>query len=263
MSSLVVVPTFLTEPIDLEVTHKMLVSLRATEPEVDVLLVDDGSPATPLVDELAEMMSGFKSELIRKEENSGFARTVNIGLKRALESGQNAILLNADVELIDVGWVARMEQQQREDNKGTAAIVGGLLLYPNGLIQHAGIFFSLLHRCFEHIYKYAPADLPEAQAARTCPVTGALQLIRHDCLEAIGLYDENFRLGWEDVDYCLRAFMAGGNCVMQPKVRAFHYESMFRGRPSAKVSDWQARSWMYFLHKYANVSFAEYVPSLI
>ena len=261
--SLIVVPTYLVAPRDLEVTIEMLASLRKTEPDAEVLLVDDGSPAAPLLDELAAASERLQAELVRKPENEGFSKAVNVGLRRALEEGKHAVLVNADIEFIDRGWLGRMEAQLRQAGDGQAAVVGGLLLYPSGLIQHAGIFFSLLHRCFDHIYKFAPADLPEAQFARACPVTGALQFIRHETLAHVGLYDERFHLGWEDVDYCIRTFMAGGECVMQPKVRAYHHESMFRGRPSPKVEDWQNRSWLYFMEKYRRQSFAQWVPSLV
>lgn len=261
--SLIVVPTYVTQPKDLEVTLKMLESLRETEPGVECLLVDDGSPAAELLDELEAATSRLEFQLVRKDENEGFSRTVNVGLRRALNAGQNAVLVNADIEFIDKNWLAVMEQQERDDGEGLASVVGALLIYPTGLIQHGGIFFSLLHRCFAHTYQYAPADLPEAQQARRAPVTGALQFIRHECLETVGVYDEQFRMGWEDVDYCIRAWEHGRQVIYQPKVRAYHYESMFRGRGEGKVAAWQQESWSYFMHKHRTTSFAEFVPPLI
>lgn len=263
MSTLGVIPTYLTHPNDVGVLKDALASIKATEPELEIVVVDDGSPLTELVDEAELVITGLEYELARQPTNEGFSRTVNVGLRRALEREQNAVLINADIEFIEEGWLAKMECQPRRDGEGLADVVGALLLYPSGLIQHAGIFFSLLHRCFEHRFKYAPGDLPEAQVAERCPVTGALQFIRHPMLQTIGLYDERFRLGWEDVDFCIRTFQEGGDCVYQPKIRAFHFESMFRGRPSKKIEDWQARSWIYFSQKHAGTSFAEWVPSLI
>ena len=253
--TLAVVPTYLRSPGDLEVTLTMLESLRATEPEIEVLLVDDGSPAPELVDELQAAMSRLDSELIRVAENRGFSATVNVGLNRALEAGQDAILVNADIEFIQEGWATRMAAED-------AAIVGGLLLYPTGIIQHAGIFFSLLHRTFGHRDQYAPSNLPEAQVACRCPVTGALQYIRHDCLAELGVYDEEFRMGFEDVDYCIRALIAGHDVIYQPEVRALHYESLFRGQANAKLAVWQEESWMTFMRKWKDQNFAQWVPAL-
>ncbi len=253
--TLAVIPTFMRTPGDLEVTLRMLESLRATEPAIEVLFVDDGSPADVLVDELEAAASRFDSELIRVAENRGFSATVNVGLNRALETGQDAVLVNADIEFLHEGWADRMAAED-------ASIVGGLLLYPTGIIQHAGIFFSLLHRTFGHRYQYAPSNLPEAQVACTCPVTGALQFVRHACLEELGVYDEAFRMGFEDVDYCIRALVAGHDVVYQPEVRALHFESLFRGQTNAKLAAWQEESWMTFMRKWKDQNFAQWVPAL-
>lgn len=266
MKPLAIIPTYLAEGQDLEVLMTCLESLRKTAGDsCDVLIVDDGSPDPELVEgvKASGVNAGLEFDLFAKSENTGFAKTVNIGLRRALQEGRDAILVNADIEFVDNGWVTRMVEQDAEDGTRLASIVGGLLLYPNGLIQHGGIYFSLLHRCFEHVYKFAPHDLPEAQHARSAPVTGALQFIRHDCLRDVGIYDEKFLLGWEDVDYCIRAWNAGKSVVYQPTIRAVHHESFFRGRQSDKIADWQARSWRHFNEKHANQSFENFVPSLI
>lgn len=263
MKVLAVVPTYLSEPGELEVIEVCLRTLRDTAPDAEVLVVDDGSPHRALVDELAGICARLESELVVQPSNEGFSATVNVGLRRALESGQDAVLVNADIEFFESGWLERMVAQPTTDGEGLASVVGALLLYPSGLIQHGGVFFSLLHRVFDHRFRYGPGDLPEAQRAFLCPVTGALQLIRHEALTEVGIYDEEFRLGWEDVDYCLRVFQSGRECVYQPKVRAFHHESLFRGRPSPRTADWQARSWVYFTRKWASVSFAEYVPTAV
>lgn len=258
---LAVVPTYVRTSGDVEVLSTALSTLRSTAPQAEVLVVDDGSPATELLDEIAVLCDGLQSRLHRKDSNDGFSATVNIGLAEALDRGMDALLVNADVEFPHPGWLERMLVQH--GSGGPAAVVGARLLYPNHLIQHGGIFFSLLSRCFGHIHQYAPHDLPEAQHARTCPVTGALQLIRHDTLASVGLYDEQFKLGWEDVDYCLRVFLAGGTCVMQPTACAIHHESLFRGRANKRITAWQTRSWRYFLDKHRQTPLAVFIPSII
>jgi GT2 family glycosyltransferase len=192
-----------------------------------------------------------------KPDNEGFSKTVNVGLRTAIEHGDDAVLINADIEFFEPGWLEAM--QAREE-----AVVGALLMYPNGLIQHAGIFFSLIYRSFNHIHQYAPHTLTLAQEPRICPVTAALQFIRHDTLRSVGLYDEGFRLGWEDVDYCHRVFQAGLKCVYEPKARAVHHEGLFRQQnPSKKIQDWQMESWTYLHEKHSGHSFADYIPTLI
>lgn len=264
MTVLAVIPTYLRSTQDLAVAQVAIGTLRATTDldDVELLVVDDGSPDSNLRQALGDVVAAAGGHLIAKDHNEGFSRTVNVGLTAALAEGVDAVLVNADVQFHEAGWLGRMLARTSEDGE-PAAVVGARLLYPAGLIQHAGIFFSLLHRTFGHIYQYAPPDLPEAQKARTCPVTGALQLIRHSALAEVGVYDERFRMGFEDVDYCVRVFEAGGTCVYEPTVCAYHHESLFRGRGDEKVLRWQDESWAYFVHKYRETNFARWVPSLI
>lgn len=253
---------FLGAEEDVEVTLDAVRSVRKTVSEsVDILLVDDHSPEQGLVDMIAPGLDRLDAELYRKPENTGFSKTVNIGLQRALDEQRDAVLMNADVEMDTPGWVKTC-QKTRDGKDRPAAVVGALLLYPNGLIQHAGIYFSMLTRAFDHMYKYGPGNLPEALVPSIRPVTGAFQYIRHEALELVGLYDENFYMAHEDVDFCVRIFLSGLQCIYQPKVRAYHFEMMFRGRPSPKVADWQAKSWIYFAEKWAKQSFHGLVPYL-
>lgn len=263
MKPLAIIPTFLREPGDVKLLRDTVESLHKTAPgELEILVIDDGSPAETLVDSVEASTMGV--EVLRKEANTGFSRTVNFGLRRALREGRNAILVNADIEVLSPGWVGVMEQQRGLVNPfSRAAVVGGLLMFPSGLIQHGGIYFSLLTRTFDHYYKYGPWNLPEAMQAATRPVTGALQFIRHECLTNVGLYDESFRMGWEDVDYNLRVLLSGRECVYQPAVRAFHHEGMFRFRKGdKKLQHWERESFMRLMEKYKTTSFAELVPTL-
>jgi len=267
---LAVIPSYLSRPEDLEVLLVCLRTLRATtdtDPAFganpDVLVVDDGSPVPALVDELEGAKSELEFDLIRKGSNTGFSTTVNVGLRRALQEGRDAVLVNADIEFDTKGWLDVMVAQRTSDDTEAASVVGAKLVYPSGLIQHGGIFFSMLDRAFDHIHKYGPDNLPEAQYARRCPVTGALHLIRHECLVSVGIYDETFKLGWEDVDYCLRVFKSGRECVYQPRARAIHHESMFRGRKNEKLQRWQVESWQRWLEKWGQESMGEFVPTLL
>lgn len=264
---LAIIPTYLRAPKDLLMCKATLVTLRETAGDAcDVLVVDDGSPARDLVDGLGRICDELEADLYVKEVNNGFSISVNVGLRKALEEGRDAVLVNSDVEFgLTPNWLRRMQRQVRDDGAGLASIVGALLLYPNGLIQHSGVGFSLLTRAFFHRYQFGPGDLAEAHVPTVCPVTAALMFIRHNCLEDVGLFDEKFRLGWEDVDYNCRAWFKDHQCVYQPEIRAVHHESAFRGqgRADEKIERWTEDSWRYFCHKNANVNFAEWIPTML
>lgn len=268
MKPLVVIPSFLRSEKHLKTLMDTLASIEHTVPgETDILVVDDHSPDQDLVDVLETATSGSLAmdtpsfELIRKKENSGFSTTVNFGLRKARDEGRDAVLMNADIEMDVPDWVTKC-QETLDGDENPAAVVGALLVYPQtGLIQHAGIYFSFLTRRFYEKYKYAPARLPAALRRAELPVTGAFQYIRHKTLTDVGIYDERFRMGFEDVDYSLRVFEAGLHCVYNPQVRAYHFESMFRGEKSEQVTEWEIDSFKQLNLKYAGKSFAQFVPT--
>jgi GT2 family glycosyltransferase len=228
--SLVVIPTFVRSEKDLEITKTTLRTLRAQEPDVDVMVVDDGSPEPGLVSELGAFCEnrdhGINAVFHAKPENEGFSRTVNVGIRSAVATNKH------------------------------------VLLYDSGLIAHAGIFFSFLNRSFDHRYRFGPGSLPEAHLRSVCPVTGALQFIRSGTLSTVGLYDEEFRMGFEDVDYCLRVFDAGLECVYDPRAIAIHHESMFRGQGSETLTEWQLASLELLHSKHGKTRLGQFVPAL-
>jgi GT2 family glycosyltransferase len=259
---LCVIPSYLRTPADLDLLVRCLVSLWSTAPEAGVMVVDDGSPERSLVRQLVAAIDELGYELIAKEENEGFSRTVNVGLRHALETGRDAVLVNADIEFHEPGWLDRMVA--RTDTQGRhAAVVGARLLYPNGCIQHAGVFFAPSSHAFWHRCQYAPANLPEALVPVRCPVTAALQLIRHETLEQIGVYDEGYRMAYEDLDYCLRVFEAGLDCIYEPSVCAVHHESVFRGRSTPKIDEWQRESLLRLKSKWIGADLSAFTPAIV
>src|SRR4051812_8157793 len=90
---LAVVPMYLRNEQDLDIVLRCLVSLRQTAPEVEVLVVDDCSPAAQLVDLIEIAAEELEIELCRLPVNGGFARAVNVGLRRARDAGRDALLV--------------------------------------------------------------------------------------------------------------------------------------------------------------------------
>lgn len=239
--TLCIIPAYVRSAEELDVLLKCLVSLQTTAPGANVLVVDDASPAQELAAQLELACEELGVAYVANDENSGFSRTVNVGLELAHAMGQDAVLVNADIEFPAAGWLDSM--RERTDTEGRpAAVVGARLLYPNGLIQHAGIFFSLLNRDWMHRFRFGPANLPEALTPCRCLVTAALQFIRWETLDQIGLYDEGYRLCFEDVDYCLRVFGAGLECIYEPSVVAMHHESFFRRKATPEIERWTRES---------------------
>ncbi|HWT24724.1 MAG TPA: hypothetical protein VN213_14560 [Solirubrobacteraceae bacterium] len=234
-----VIPVRLRAPADAEALMQCLVSLwRTAADDLELVVVDAGSPAADLAAQLGPVCAEVGAELVRLDAPATTGAAANVGLRRALEEGRDALVVAPDVLFIDADWLAPM--RARTDGQGRpAAVVGARLLYPTGLLAHAGLFFSPLHRWFDNRFRFGPGDLPEAAVPEVCPVGGRLQLVRHDCLASVGLYDEELRAGREDVDYCLRVFAAGLECVYEPATWALVHEPDMAG---AQSPEFHARS---------------------
>jgi GT2 family glycosyltransferase len=260
-STLAIVPVVLRSPAQLELLVNCLMSLWSTAPEVEVLIVDDGSREEALVDQLVAVTGELGYEVLRKTASDGTAVAANLGLRRALETGRDALVLAPEVGFMEAGWLEAM--RTRTDTQGRpAAVVGGRLLRPNGLLDSAGMFFSLLGREFRYRFRQGPGDLPEALVPCRCPVSGALQLIRHETLATVGLYDEGFWHGWEDVDYCLRVFDAGLECIYEPAARALHHGVSAEEEADARVTVARDQSARHLWEKYMTSDLSAYVPDL-
>ena len=165
-------------------------------------------------------------EVIEAELNSGFSANVNRGI-RAADPAHDVVLLNSDV-LPQRGWLACLQYAARDRDVG---IVGGKLLYPDNRIQYAGTVRNLgAPEWFDHRYRFKPADWgPADVASTTLAATGACMYITRAALDQIGLFDEAYPMGYEDVDYCLRAWQAGCHVVYAPAAQLYHLESVTRG----------------------------------
>ena len=256
MKPLIVIPNYMSRETDMEILGECVQSIRRTVSDtVDILIIDDRSPAPYLVDVFEERYARYDFELVRKDENEGFSRTVNVGLERAIARGprrgpDERRHRHAHARLARTARAARPTRQP--------ALVGALLLYPNGLIQHAGLYFSRARqRLRAPLPLRAGQPAPRRNAAAVCPVTGAFQYIPAEVLETVGPYDPGFRMGYEDVDYCLRVFQAGFPCIYEPAISAIHHESLFRSRPDEKQQRWHDLSIARLRQKWADLPVAE------
>ena len=154
----------------------------------------------------------------------------NVGTSHA--RGDVYVFLNNDTEPTHDDWLARLADVACRDDVG---VVGALLLYPNGRIQHAGVVtgFSGLAA---HVYcgvdpesdghLFVSPTVPRNVAA----VTGACLAVARDRIEAIGGFDEAYRISGGDVELCIRAMVRGYVNVYLPDVRLIHHESQSRKR---------------------------------
>jgi len=144
--------------------------------------------------------------------------------------GDCLLFLNNDVEALAPGWLDALVAFASRPEIG---VVGGLLLYPNGTVQHAGVVLGLTGYAGHVFAGRRPDELTpfgRADTIRNCTaVTGACMLMRRRLFEELGGFDERFILCGSDVEICLRARARGLRNVMTPHARLVHRESKTRG----------------------------------
>ncbi|MBD3839950.1 MAG: glycosyltransferase, partial [Epsilonproteobacteria bacterium] len=145
--------------------------------------------------------------------------------------GEHVILLNNDIEIISPEWIENMlEHSQREE----IGCVGAKLYYPNDTIQHAGVIIGI-GGIAGHSHKYFHKDYPGyfsrlALAQNVSAVTGACLMVKSKIFKELqGLNEENLKIAFNDVDFCLRVQEKGYRNIFTPYCEAYHHESISRG----------------------------------
>jgi GT2 family glycosyltransferase/Flp pilus assembly protein TadD len=189
----------------------------------EVIVVDNASS-----DETPTFLAGLAGDVVvlRNEVNLGFARACNQGARAA--QGRYLVFLNNDTIPL-AGWLSALVEEAEQHPE--VVMVGSKLLYEDGTLQHAGVVFARETRQPYHPYRMMPADTPGANHRRELQaVTAACVLIPTHVFHDAGCFDEGFRNGWEDLDFCLRLRSRGGVIVYQPRSVLFHLESQTPGR---------------------------------
>jgi GT2 family glycosyltransferase len=213
----------------LELLRGCLRSLgRSTYRRREIVLVDNGSRqrSTQRFLELVEGRRGMSVVSCPGEFN--FSRLCNQGARAA--TGDYLLFLNNDTEVLTAQWIERMLRVALLPEVG---VVGAILLYPDGTLQHAGLY-PRPDGVWIHGYRglplEAPGDQGELPFIHTVPaVTGACLLIRRGLFEAVGGFDERLPLTYNDVDLCQRIQRLGKQVVVTPHARLLHYEALSRG----------------------------------
>jgi GT2 family glycosyltransferase len=190
--------------------------------DCEVVVVDDASE-----DGTPELLAGYEERIrvVRLDANAGFATACNRGA--AVASGERLVFLNNDTEP-QAGWLGALRRYA--DEHPQAAVVGAKLLYPTGIVQHAGVVFGQ-DGYPHHLYAGLPAEHPAVSHPRRLQaVTAACMLVGREAFEEAGGFDPGFHNSLEDVDLCLRIGAAGGEVHYCDQAVLVHLESASRGR---------------------------------
>lgn len=207
-----------------ELTRKCMESLSSMADHAthELVLVDNNS-----TDETTNLLQALEGDVtvLRLSANRGFAAACNLGARVA--RGRYLVFLNNDT-VVHNGWLDAMVNCAREDD--TIGVVGALLLYPEGDVQHAGIAFNDEKIPYHIFQKFAAAHPAVNERRDMQAVTGACMLVPRDLFLNMNGFDEQFHNGFEDIDYCLRLREHARRVVYCPQAIVTHHEEASPGR---------------------------------
>lgn len=224
-----------------------IIDNSGTEVNYEIIIVDNAS--TDLTKQIITDLQIEYNNLVyfENKENLGFAKACNQGI--ANRKGKHVLLLNNDT-VPHAGWLKGIMEEMITDR--AVGAVGACLLYPDtDLIQHIWVNIGTEDGSTlapYHPYRLKPiSQTEEAMLSRyVSAVTGACILINNEAINKVGLLDEEYINGLEDIDYCFRLTQAGFKIKYSANSIVYHYESMTPNRHNKDVINWQRlnRKWL-------------------
>jgi GT2 family glycosyltransferase len=194
-------------------------------PSYEVIIVDNDSTHPDAL----RLLRTTKHRVAKYEGPFNFSAICNFGARQS--KGDMLLFLNNDTEFTDPEWLSAMAEHAQRPEVGT---VGAMLLFPNGLVQHAGVGLADTDAALETYFNY-PADSFEnggmlQMICNYSAVTAACMLMRRPVFEEAGGFDEeHFAVSFNDVDLCLKIRQRGYSIVYTPHARLVHHKAASRG----------------------------------
>jgi GT2 family glycosyltransferase len=196
--------------------------LNAEPHSVDVLVLDDASPAPGWSERCREMTTSFGFGYYRTPRNLGIPRNMNLGMLRALDAGYDAVvLLNADT-IVPANMIPTLVRPLIVDPlvSSTTAWSNNSSVYsipssnPDHLPEVPGLVDWLSERLDEEF---------DGQAVPIPSGVGFCMAMPTQVIRDVGLMDPVFGRGYsEEIDWCLRSHTMGYSSVLAPSCFVYH-----------------------------------------
>lgn len=208
--------------------ENILKCLKAIQPacpnyEYEIIIIDNGSS-----DETIKLIESNYPDckLIKNKTNLGVAKARNIGIQAA--NGEYLLILDDDVVMHPLS-LEKLIRIISDDE--TIGLIAPQLLNPDDTIQYNGLPYpSILVKSERIISKLFSNDISnpyvdainKKAAYEPDYLIGAVQLIRKELFDKVGLLDEKIFYGPEDADLCLRIHQAHYKVMCVPSINMTH-----------------------------------------
>ncbi len=206
------------------------IRIHAGNVPYEIIVVDNGSrdENRDIAERYVTQLPGKRGRYIYEPMEFNFSAMCNIGAEKA--AGRFLLFLNDDVDAITDDFLAGMLVYAARAYVGA---VGAKLLFPDDeSIQHIGVFETNrgpTHKLSAFSDKYVQYYCRNRFAWNVLAVTGAALMIEREKYYQAGGFCDKIKVGYNDVDLCVRLFEAGYYNVVDNDCVMTHHESMARG----------------------------------
>ncbi|MCC6612167.1 MAG: glycosyltransferase family 2 protein [Anaerolineae bacterium] len=258
----VVIVTWNVRELALEAVRSLLADVEAHGPQTDVYVVDcashDGTATA--------IQAAFPSvHVIASAENLGFGRGNNLGMREAGIGGSTppkaVYLLNPDT-ITQPGATRQLYDALIADPRN--GLVGAQLSFGDGSFQHGAFAFPGLRQLWVEFFptpgrliegrfngRYPRALYAAGQPFEVDFVLGATMMLRREVIEQTGMFDEQFFMYCEEIDWAWRIKRAGWRALCVPEAHVTHLGGQSTGqvRPQSVINLWTSRLRLYKKHQ--------------
>lgn len=222
----------------------------------EIIIVENNSTTNEIFEYYKTIEQRENIRVVIWKDKFNYSAINNFGVKYA--NGEYLLFLNNDIEVIRENWLSEMLANVQRKEVG---IVGAKLLYPDNMVQHAGVIIGM-GGIAGHPLSRHPADDCGYFARGIIQqnlnaVTAACMLTKKEVYEKVNGFEEELAVAFNDIDFCLKVRKAGYLIVYDPEALLYHHESISRGKEDTLEKrnrfegevDYMAKKWKDVLEK--------------
>ena len=222
----------------------------------EIIIVENNSTTNEIFEYYKTIEQRENIRVVIWKDKFNYSAINNFGVRYA--NGEYLLFLNNDIEVIRENWLSEMLANVQRKEVG---IVGAKLLYPDNMVQHAGVIIGM-GGIAGHPLSRHPADDCGYFARGIIQqnlnaVTAACMLTKKEVYEKVNGFEEKLAAAFNDIDLCLKVRKAGYLIVYDPEALLYHHESISRGKEDTLEKrnrfegevDYMAKKWKDVLEK--------------
>ncbi len=203
--------------------------------EFEIILVDNASTDRSL-EFVAKKFPHVR--IVKLEKNFGFAKAINEGVKASV--AKYVIFLNNDTK-VDKDWLKNLINCAKRHPEVISVNSKLLNYYDRKRIDGVGILINEVGQARSIGWQEKDHGQYESEQY-LLGATGGGSLFRRAEFIKIGMFDENYFMYCEEVDFALRAQFQGYKSIFAPEAIIFHKHKATSKKLPSHVEYWQFRN---------------------